>query len=168
MMNFLVKVAHSKLWWLALLVLAAAMIGVALYYQHVMAEWPCVLCIHVRILFLFLMLISAVALAVNRLASMHPFMHALVIVDAGFLINRSWELLATERGWTEGVCSIELGMPAWFAIDKWLPDIFSAWTTCGYTPVLAFGVTMAEALLIFSVLLLLASVSLFIAVLRKR
>jgi protein dithiol:quinone oxidoreductase len=77
-------------------------------------------------------------------------------------------LLATERGWLEGECSVNLGMPAWFAIDKWLPDIFSAWTSCGYTPVMAFGITMAEILILISALLLMSGVALFAAAFREQ
>lgn len=46
-----------------------------------------------------------------------------------------------------GSCSFDLGLPSWLALDKWMPLIFKVQTTCGYTPELAFGVSMAEVLL---------------------
>lgn len=136
---------------------------IALYFQHVMNEWPCVLCIHVRILLMFLMLLAVVSLLVFRFAKIHALMHFLVGCLSVAMLNRAWVLLATERGWIEGECSVNLGMPAWFAIDKWLPEIFAAWTSCGYTPVIGFGITMAEMLLVLSLLLLLLSAALFVS-----
>jgi protein dithiol:quinone oxidoreductase len=167
MMYTLLTLARSKLWWVLLLVLGMSMIGIALYYQYMLSEWPCVLCIHVRILFLLLIIIAGFALLVSRIKKILPLMHVLVAVTSAALLNRAWTLLATERGWVEGVCDVNVGMPAWLALDKWLPDIFSAWTACGYTPVIAFGVTMAEILLVLSVLLLASSVVMTGLVLRK-
>ena len=139
MIRNLILVAHSKIWWYFLIVLGAIMIGAALFYQHVLNEWPCVLCIQVRILFLFIMVAAALALILFRFRKVGILMHLVVIVISAVMLERSWVLLATERGWLEGECSVSLGMPSWFAIDKWLPDVFSAWTSCGYTPVIALG-----------------------------
>ena len=159
--------ARGKIWWIFLLLLGISMIGIALVYQHMLSEWPCVLCIQVRILFLLISLLGGIALLIHRLNRIIPVMHGLVALTSIVLLNRSWILLTTERGWSEGACSIDLGMPAWFAIDQWLPNIFAAWTTCGYTPVIALGVTMAEALLLMSLFLLTLSVAMLFTVLRK-
>jgi protein dithiol:quinone oxidoreductase len=168
MIRNLASMARSKSWWYFLMVLGVAMIGIALYYQHVLNEWPCVLCIQVRILFLFLVVTAVLALILFRFRKIRMLMHFVVAVISAVMINRSWILLATERGWLEGECSVNLGMPAWFAIDKWLPDIFSAWTSCGYTPVMAFGITMAEILILISALLLMSGVALFAAAFREQ
>jgi hypothetical protein len=40
------------------------------------------------------------------------------------LLERSWRVLAVERGWIFGDCDMDLGMPAWFALDRWLPSLF--------------------------------------------
>jgi len=168
MIRNLASMARSKSWWYFLMVLGVAMIGIALYYQHVLNEWPCVLCIQVRILFLFLVVTSVLALVLFRFHKVRMLMHFVVAVISAVMINRSWILLATERGWLEGECSVNLGMPAWFAIDKWLPDIFSAWTSCGYTPVIVFGITMAEILILISALLLMSGAALFVAAFRAQ
>ena len=168
MFHNLVLIARSKIWWYFLIVLGASMIGAALYYQHVLNEWPCVLCIQVRILFLFIMVAAALALILCRFRKVGILMHLVVIVISAVMLNRSWVLLATERGWLEGECSVSLGMPSWFAIDKWLPDVFSAWTSCGYTPVIALGITMAEILMLMSAVLLVSGVALFAAAWRDR
>lgn len=167
MMRKLVVVANNRLWWIFLMVLGVAMIGIALYYQHVLNEWPCVLCIHVRILFLFLIVVGVLALTLFRFRPARLLMHFMVAFIGLAMLNRAWILLGTERGWIEGECSVSLGMPAWFAIDKWLPDVFSAWTSCGYTPVIAFGITMAEVMLVISTLLLVSGLTLFVAAIRR-
>jgi protein dithiol:quinone oxidoreductase len=167
MFDKLNSIARSRLYWLLLLVLCMVLEGVALFFQHVMNEWPCVLCIHVRILLMFMMLVAIIALLLMRYEKILALMHFLVACLSVAMLERSWVLLATERGWIEGECSIDMGMPAWFAIDKWLPSMFSAWTSCGYTPVIAFGITMAEMLLVLSIILLITSAVLFVSVIRK-
>ena len=54
-------------------------------------------------------------------------------------------------------------MPAWFALDQWLPWIFEVQTSCGYTPLVLFEITLAEALLVIVVGLALLSGALFVA-----
>jgi len=81
---------------------------------------------------------------------------------AGFL-ERSWRVLAVERGWIFGDCDINLGMPEWFALDKWIPTLFEVQTACGYTPLIIFGITMAEMLVVISVLMLIMSAAVFVA-----
>ena len=58
---------------------------------------------------------------------------------------------------------MELGMPAWFALDKWFPAIFEVQTSCGYTPIIFFNITMAEILLVVSALLVIMATALFCA-----
>jgi disulfide bond formation protein DsbB len=163
----LTALAHGKLWWGGLIVLGISMIGIALYYQYALNEWPCVLCIHVRILFLLIIVVSVLALLLFRFRKIHALMHLVVAVIFAAMANRGWVLLGTERGWIEGECSVDVGMPGWFAIDKWLPDIFSAWTSCGYTPEIVLGITMAEIILALSLLFLISSLILFLFALRK-
>jgi disulfide bond formation protein DsbB len=38
-------------------------------------------------------------------------------------------------------------MPDWFAVDRWFPSLFEVRNICSYTPEIAFGVSMAEALI---------------------
>ena len=59
-------------------------------------------------------------------------------------------------------CGFDLGLPAWLAIEEWLPWLFRVEASCGYTPELIFGITMAEALMVLSVLLLLVSFCVFL------
>jgi disulfide bond formation protein DsbB len=167
MIKKLLAFGHSQAYWAALLLLGLTLEGVALYFQHVLNEWPCVLCIHVRILVMFLLVLAAIALLLARHKKIQAMLHLVTGCLAAAMMNRAWLLLATERGWIEGECSVNMNLPGWFAIDKWWPDVFSAWTSCGYTPVLFSGITMAEMLAVFSILLLLVSLALFVSLIRS-
>ena len=62
-----------------------------------------------------------------------------------------------ERGFIPTSCGMDAGLPAWFAIERWLPALFESRGLCGYTPKLWFGVSMAEALIVTSVAATIAS-----------
>ena len=68
--------------------------------------------------------------------------------------ERAYQLLGTERGFVFSDCGFDLGLPAWLALDEWLPWLFRVQTTCGYTPEIVFGFTIAESLMVLSILLL--------------
>jgi disulfide bond formation protein DsbB len=58
---------------------------------------------------------------------------------------------------------MDLGLPSWLALDSWFPAVFQVQTTCGYTPELLFGISMAEALIVFSPLFLLLTLAMTLA-----
>jgi protein dithiol:quinone oxidoreductase len=162
MQQFLVDLGKQRRYWAILILIGLALEGGALYYQYFLDEWPCVLCIHVRILVLAFVLLAMVAIFCTASTAAMRVFHGLNSLLMGWLVERSWQVLAVERGWVFGECDMSLGMPDWFALDKWFPAIFEVQTACGYTPVILFGITMAESLLLISIALLLASLTLFI------
>ena len=142
MSDLLTRWGHGRGWWLFLLLLGLGLEATALYYQYGLDEPPCVLCIHVRIGVLLMMLAALIGLlGAGRLA------HLLNLLVQAWLIERSWQLLAIERGWSFGECDMLLGTPDWLPLDRWFPLIFEVKTACGYTPLLPGGVSMAEALM---------------------
>jgi disulfide bond formation protein DsbB len=59
---------------------------------------------------------------------------------------------------------MDLGLPQWFAIQEWIPSIFEIQTTCGYTPIIAWGISMAESLAALSIILfIVASIMLLLS-----
>ncbi|MDF2181076.1 disulfide bond formation protein B [Neptuniibacter sp. CAU 1671] len=160
MLQKLQTLSHHAGYWLLLIVLCVAMEGVALYYQYGLDYGPCVLCIHIRIWIAALLLISVVGLFLRHCPVAQRILHPLTALVALGLAERSYQTLGVERGWIEGSCSFDTGLPAWFALDKWWPQVFEPWETCGYTPELLFGITMAEALMAFSVVLMIISLTL--------
>jgi disulfide bond formation protein DsbB len=160
--NILANMAVSRWYWLALLVLGLALEATALYFQYVMDYPPCALCIHVRILVLGLVLLALFALAVRRTRPGRLAAHLVTTLLLAALTQRAWLLLGIERGFVEGECSFDLGLPSWLPLDQWFPAMFQVQTTCGYTPPLPLGFSMAEALLPLSIILLILSISLLL------
>ena len=163
----LANMAVSRWYWLALLVLGLALEAAALYFQYVMDYPPCALCIHVRILVLGVILVALFALAVYRTRTGRLAAHLLTALLLGAMTQRAWLLLGIERGFVEGECSFDLGLPSWLPLDQWFPAMFQVHTTCGYTPLLPLGFSMAEVLLPLSIILLVLSISLLLVTLIR-
>ena len=157
MIKNILNFSENKWYWLGLWVLSICFEVVALFYQYSLEYAPCVLCIHVRIWVLGIFVVSLLGSVFYKywytLLSVNMIMTG---VMAG-LFERSYQLFGTERGYIEAGCSMESGLPSWFALDEWMPLIFKVWEPCGYTPELLFGVTMAEALIVISFCLLIIS-----------
>ena len=162
MFDRLKKTAHSRWYWLALAAMGLAFIAVALYYQYVLEELPCVLCIQTRIWISAITLIALFALVLGK-RGLNTIAHVFVVICSIGLLERSYQLLGTERGFIFGDCGFDLGLPSWLALQEWLPALFRVETTCGYTPELVLGITMAEALIVLSAALVLISFILTIA-----
>ena len=151
MRDRLYRIAIGTPYWAALVLLALALESVALFFQYQLDYGPCVMCIHVRVWLLGLILAGVIGLLVRHLRGLLVLAQVLVMVVGAGILERSLKLLGTERGTLEGSsCGMESGLPVWFALDQWFPSMFQAMEPCGYTPVLPFGVTMAEALVVFS------------------
>ena len=161
MLNKLQIIAHSRWYWLVLVVLGLSFMAVALLYQYVLEELPCVLCIQVRILMSCLTIVAFSAFVLHNRWS-RLISHVLTVVIAASLLDRSYLLLGTERGFVFGDCGFDLGLPSWLPLDSWFPALFRVESSCGYTPELVFGITMAEALIVFSAIFILTSATLTI------
>ena len=162
------KLARSGGYWVVLLALGLAMEAIALFFQYGLDYGPCVLCIHIRIWVAALILLSLVALLVRKRWSGRLFSHLAGFGIAIGFMERAWQTLAVERGWVEGACNLDSGLPDWFALDRWFPTLFEVWEACGYTPELLFGITMAEGLIVIGVGLLLGSLTMLISTLLNR
>lgn len=161
-------ISRSAGYWIVVLTLCLAMMAVALFYQHILHEPPCSLCIHARLWVLVLTVVSLFGLLGRGVSWVNPLMHSLVLVASAGLLERSYQLLGTERGFVFSECSLDLGLPAWLALDRWFPPLFQAETLCGYTPELLFGITFAEALTAFSVIAVVISLLMLGASLRAK
>ena len=112
--------------------------------------------------------VALLALLVRTNRILRTIAHALTAVMMVGLLERSWMLLGTERGFVVGNCDFDLGLPAWLALDTWFPSVFKVWEACGYTPELLFGITMAEGLLVMSAAMVLGTTALTIATVLDR
>lgn len=161
MFAFIKTQSRRVLYWWVLIVLGLASEGVALFYQHVLEYGPCPLCIHTRILVLAFILVACAALIVRAIPMVRIF-HLLNTGIMLWLCERTYMLLGTERGFVLTECGVDSGLPAWFALDEWFPPLFKVMESCGYTPQMPFGVSMAEALSVFFPTLLLISLLMLI------
>lgn len=166
MIKKLAIIGKTVWYWMALALLGLAFESVALFYQYVLDELPCVLCIHVRLLMLALILVALAAMLLRVFKWLNTLAHALTALVAAVLLERSYQLLGTERGFTFGDCGMDLGLPDWLAVDSWFPAVFQVQTSCGYTPELLFGITMAEALIVFSAVFILVTLVMTMASLQ--
>jgi len=161
--EWLKTISHSRWYWLVYITGSLCLLSEALYFQHILELQPCLMCIQVRLLFSLLIIVSLVGLLSRNHRAVNTIAHMSVVLIAISLLERSYMLLGTERGFVFSDCGFNLGLPAWFAIDDWLPWLYRVETTCGYTPELIFGITMAEALMALSVLLVPLSFCVFLA-----
>jgi len=153
MLSKLIHIARGPWYWVALILLGLSMEAMALVFQYVWEEPPCVLCIHTRLLVMSFVLIGFVALFVRKYWLPRSLAHLLNTLVMAVLFERAYMLLGVERGTIFADCNFDLGLPGWLAFDKWLPALFEVQTSCGYTPELLFGITMAESLIVMSVVL---------------
>lgn len=167
MLNKLACLSRSSWYWLSLITLGVSMEAVALFYQYGLDYGPCVLCIHVRIWIAALVLIAILGLFTRKNSGFAKLSHLLVLVTGIGLFERSWKTLGVERGWIIEACSMDSGLPDWFALDKWMPHMFEPWEPCGYTPELLFRITMAEGLVVFSAALSVIGLIFFLLQFRK-
>ncbi len=162
-MNHEIWIPRFRIWWIGLLLLCLWLEGVALYYQYILDQLPCVLCVHVRMLLFLLMVIGFFGLILRQYPSVVGLFMLAVTGTWMWIGERSYRLLATERGWIFDECRMQSGLPEWLALEEWLPWLFKIHEPCGYTPFLFFGITMAEALIVMSLLMVLASGGLLIS-----
>jgi len=157
------NIALSRWYWLVFIIGSISLMSIALYFQYAREELPCTMCIQVRLWFTLLIIVSIVGLFSRSSRVVNTLAQLSVVVIAAGLVERSYQLLGTERGFVFASCGVDLGLPAWFAIEAWLPRLYRVETSCGYTPEVIFGITMAESLIVLSVLLLIVSVCVLLA-----
>ncbi|MDX1342413.1 MAG: disulfide bond formation protein B [Reinekea sp.] len=159
----------SRWYWLAVTFVGVSLEAVALFYQHVLGEPPCVLCIQARVWVLLGIVMGIVGLIGNRVKAVRLTAQVGLIVALIGLLNRSWISVLVERGLYDGQCGMDPGFPAWFSLDTWFPQVFEVWTMCGYTPNFLFGFTMGEGLVFAAIsLLVIALGSLALMVMPQR
>lgn len=155
--------------WSEIAILALLAWLVAVVYQYVFDDAPCILCIHVRLLLTAVLIISLVGAVTTQTAWAQILTWLALLGVSGWLVERGWQLVATERGWVLGSCglNLDLGMPSWFPVDQWMPELFEATTPCGKSPELMFGVSMAEGSLVLGGLLALIALANLIVLLIR-
>jgi disulfide bond formation protein DsbB len=92
------NIAHSSWFWILTIIAGLALLVVALFYQYIFDELPCVLCIQIRLWISLLVVISIIAVFIHRYRLPNFIAHLCVFATAIALTERSYQLLGTERG----------------------------------------------------------------------
>ena len=142
--NLLTK--GKALWW-ALFALGNGLLAAALYWQYVIGDDPCQVCIQARLWAVALGLLGAVMLLLPESLFTRLAGFILAFIASAGMGERAYYLYEIENFRGDGSCEFTLGMPSWFAVDQWVPALFEVRNICSYTPEIAFGVSMAEALM---------------------
>ena len=138
---------ESRWYWLGLALFGIALLGVALYYQYALGDEPCQVCIHARLWVVASTLIAFIMLITPQIPLLHALGNLGVLIAGAGLYERARYLYRLDNGIGDGSCQFQLGMPDWFAVDRWVPWLFEVRNLCSFTPEMLFGLSMAETLM---------------------
>ena len=138
---------ESRWYWLGLALFGIALLGVALYYQYALGDEPCQVCIHARLWVVASTLIAFIMLITPQIPLLRALGNLGVLIAGAGLYERARYLYRLENGIGDGSCQFQLGMPDWFAVDRWIPWLFEVRNLCSFTPEMLFGLSMAETLM---------------------
>ena len=146
-MTTLSRFLKSRWYWLALVLFGIALLSVALYYQYALGDEPCQVCIHARLWVVAFTLIALIMLITPQITLVRAVGNLGVLTAAAGLFERARYLYRLENGIGDGSCQFQLGMPDWFAVDRWMPWLFEVRNLCSFTPEMLLGLSMAETLM---------------------
>ena len=146
-MTILSRFLKSRWYWLALVLFGIALLSVALYYQYALGDEPCQVCIHARLWVVAFTLIALIMLITPQITLVRAVGNLGVLTAAAGLFERARYLYRLENGIGDGSCQFQLGMPDWFAVDRWMPWLFEVRNLCSFTPEMLLGLSMAETLM---------------------
>ena len=146
-MTTLSQFLQSRWYWLALVLFGIALLSVALYYQYALRDEPCQVCIHARLWVVAFTLIALIMLITPQITLVRVVGNLGVLTAAAGLFERARYLYRLENGIGDGSCQFQLGMPNWFAVDRWMPWLFEVRNLCSFTPEMLLGLSMAETLM---------------------
>ena len=138
---------QSRWYWLAVALFGMALLVVALYYQYALGDEPCQVCIHARLWVVTFTLIALIMLFIPQTSLVRVVGNLAVLIASAGLFERARYLYRLENGIGDGSCQFQLGMPDWFAVDRWMPWLFEVRNLCSFTPEMLFGLSMAETLM---------------------
>ena len=146
-MTTLSRFLQSRYYWLSLTLFGITLLGVVLYYQYALGDEPCQVCIHARLWVVAFTLIALIMLIARQISLLRVVGNLGVLIAGAGLFERARYLYRLENGIGDGSCQFQLGMPDWFAVDRWMPWLFEVRNLCSFTPEMLFGLSMAETLM---------------------
>ena len=166
-MSSLTNLLQSRWYWAVVAALGFMLLAVALYYQYALGDEPCQVCIHARLWVVAFTLIALIVLVMPQTSLVRVAGNVGVSIAGAGLFERARYLYRLENGIGDGSCQFQLGMPDWFAVDRWMPWLFEVRNLCSFTPEMLFGLSMAESLMgIGALLSLVAAVTITMDLIR--
>ena len=114
----------GKVFWWALFALGSGLFAAALYWQYVIGDDPCQVCIQARLWAVALGLLGAVMLPLPESLLTRLTGLVLAFISSAGMGERAYYLYEIENFRGDGSCEFTLGMPSWFAVDQWFPALF--------------------------------------------
>ena len=168
-MSSLTNLLQSRWYWAVVAAFGFMLLAVALYYQYALGDEPCQVCVHARLWVVAFSLIALIMLMAPQSAALRALGNLGVLIAGAGLFERARYLYRLENGIGDGSCQFQLGMPDWFAVDRWMPWLFEVRNLCSFTPEMLFGLSMAESLMgIGALLSLVAAVTITMDLIRPR
>ena len=146
-MSTLSNLLQTKWYWVMVATLGVVLLAVALFYQYALGDEPCQVCIHARLWVVAFTLIALIMLITPQITLVRVVGNLGVLTAAAGLFERARYLYRLENGIGDGSCQFPLGMPDWFAVDRWMPWLFEVRNLCSFTPEMLLGLSMAETLM---------------------
>ena len=146
-MSSLTNLLQSRWYWAVVAALGFMLLAVALYYQYALGDEPCQVCIQARLWVVAFTLIALIELVIPQTSPVRVAGNVGVIIAGAGLFERARYLYRLENGIGDGSCQFQLGMPDWFAVDRWMPWLFEVRNLCSFTPEMLLGLSMAETLM---------------------
>ena len=146
-MSSLTNLLQSRWYWAVVAAFGFMLLAVALYYQYALGDEPCQVCVHSRLWVVAFSLIALIMLMAPQSAALRALGNLGVLIAGAGLFERARYLYRLENGIGDGSCQFQLGMPDWFAVDRWIPWLFEVRNLCSFTPEMLFGLSMAETLM---------------------
>jgi len=143
----LTNLLQARWYWAVVAALGFMLLAVALYYQYALGDEPCQVCIHARLWVVAFTLIALIVLVMPQTSPVRVAGNVGVIIAGAGLFERARYLYRLENGIGDGSCQFQLGMPDWFAVDRWMPWLFEVRNLCSFTPEMLLGLSMAETLM---------------------
>ena len=146
-MSSLTNLLQTRWYWAVVAALGFLLLAVALYYQYALGDEPCQVCIHARLWVVAFTLIALIVLVMPQTSPVRVAGNVGVIIAGAGLFERARYLYRLENGIGDGSCQFQLGMPDWFAVDRWMPWLFEVRNLCSFTPEMLLGLSMAETMM---------------------
>lgn len=136
-------------WWFWALTVAVC-VGLeawALYFQVVLDYFPCELCIYTRLWLSMIALVGFFGLFLHRSVIARKALLVLLLLATAGLSYITFRVMGVDYGFgPPTACTIESVFPDWLRLDHVFPLLFEVLDSCQASPIVVWGLSMADGL----------------------